>query len=337
MDHMATITDVCRLAGVSKATVSRVLNHTGQVKESTREQVYKAIQELNYRPNGLAQALATQRSNTIGLVVSVFNGNFFGDLLRQAAQSVEMAGKHLIVTDGHDNPEREIQAIQMLVDRCCDGIILYSRFNTEEKIMELIGELPVPLMVMNRHLQKAPERTILFEQREAAHMAVTHLLHAGHRKIACITAIMRTPTAQARLQGYRDALADFGIEYDPDLVALGQNLIPSGYTACRELLDNGADFTALFCCTDNMAEGAYRALNESGRKIPGDVSVVGFDNEPMTAYMTPSLTTVHIPVVEMTKTAVDQVIRMINGENVFAIPTFHGELIVRESVAAPQL
>jgi DNA-binding LacI/PurR family transcriptional regulator len=336
MTNMATITDVCRLAGVSKATVSRVLNNTGQVKATTREQVYRAIQDLNYRPNSLAQALATQRSNTIGLVVSVFNGNFFGDLLRQAAQSVEMAGKHLIVTDGHDNPEREIQAIQMLVDRCCDGIILYSRFLTEEKIMELIGDSPVPLMIMNRHLQKAPERTIVFEQREAAHIAVTHLLKAGHRKIACITAIMRTPTAQARLQGYRDALADYGIEYDPDLVALGQNLIPSGYTACRELLDNGKDFTALFCCTDNMAEGAYRALNESGLKIPDDVSVVGFDNEPMTAYMTPSLTTVDIPVIEMTKTAVEQVVRMINGESVFAIPTFHGELIVRESVAAPQ-
>lgn len=330
---MATITDVCRLAGVSKATVSRVLNNTGQVKEATREQVYKAIQELNYRPNGLAQALAKQRSDTIGLIVSDFNGNFFGDLLRQAAQSVEMAGKHLVVTDGHDNPEREIQAIQMLVDRCCDGIILYSRFLTEEKILEIIGDLPIPLMVMNRYLEKAPERTIVFAQKEAAHMAVTHLLKAGHSKIACITARMRTPTAQARLQGYQEALADYGIPYNPELVAHGQNLIPSGYTACRELLDNGSDFTALFCCTDNMAEGAYRALNESGRKIPDDVSVVGFDNEPMTAYMTPSLTTVHIPVIEMTKVAVEQVIKMINGENVFAIPTFEGQLIVRESVA----
>ncbi len=334
---MATITDVCRLAGVSKATVSRVLNNTGQVKESTREQVYKAIQELNYRPNGLAQALAKQRSDTIGLIVSDFNGNFFGDLLKQAAQSVEMSGKHLVVTDGHDNPEREMQAIQMLVDRCCDGIILYSRFLTEEKILEIIGELPVPLMIMNRYLEKAPERTIVFAQQEAAHMAVSHLLKAGHRKIACITARMKTPTAQMRLQGYRDALAEYGISYDPNLVAHGQNLIPSGYTACRELLDNGGDFTALFCCTDNMAEGAYRALNESGRKIPDDVSVVGIDNEPMTTYMTPSLTTVHIPVIEMTKVAVEQVIKMINGESVFAIPTFHGELIVRESVAAYEL
>ncbi|MDD2841061.1 MAG: LacI family DNA-binding transcriptional regulator, partial [Tolumonas sp.] len=171
---MATITDVCRLAGVSKATVSRVLNNTGQVKESTREQVYKAIQELNYRPNGLAQALATQRSNTIGLILSDFNGNFFGDLLKQAAQSVEEAGKHLIVTDGHDNPEREIAAVNMLIDRCCDAIVLYSRFLPEETLMQLIDESPVPLIVMNRQLPKAPDRCIVFAQQEAAHAAVTH-------------------------------------------------------------------------------------------------------------------------------------------------------------------
>ena len=328
---MATITDVCRLAGVSKATVSRVLNHTGQVKESTREQVYKAIQELNYRPNGLAQALATQRSNTIGLILSDFNGNFFGDLLKQAAQSVEEAGKHLIVTDGHDNPEREIAAFNMLVDRCCDAIVLYSRFLPEETLMQLIDESPVPLIVMNRQLLKAPERCVVFAQQEAAHAAVTHLLELGHRNIACITARMRTPTARARLQGYRDALADYGIEYNPNLVAHGENLIPSGYTACQELLRSGNKFSALFSCTDNMAEGAYRALSEAGLKIPDDVSVFGIDNELMAAFMTPSLSTVNIPVVDMTKAAIEQVIRLANGEEAYAIPLVHGELVLRES------
>lgn len=328
---MATITDVCRLAGVSKATVSRVLNNTGQVKESTREQVYRAIQELNYRPNGLAQALATQRSNTIGLILSDFNGNFFGDLLKQAAQSVEQAGKHLIVTDGHDNPEREIAAVNMLVDRCCDAIVLYSRYIPEDKLMTMIEELPIPLVVMNRQLPQAPERCIVFAQQEAAHAAVSHLLKLGHRDIACITARMHSPSAQARLQGYRDALADYGIAYNPDLVVHGQNLIPSGYTACRELIENGKKFSALFSCTDNMAEGAYRALNEAGLKIPDDVSVFGFDNDEMTAFMTPSLSTVNIPVIDMTRTAIEQAIHLANGDNAFAIPIFHGELILRES------
>ncbi|MDD2841629.1 MAG: substrate-binding domain-containing protein, partial [Tolumonas sp.] len=239
--------------------------------------------------------------------------------------------KHLIVTDGHDNPEREIAAVNMLIDRCCDAIVLYSHFLPEETLMQLIDESPVPLIVMNRQLPKAPDRCIVFAQQEAAHAAVTHLLKLGHRNIACITARMRTPTAKARLQGYRDALADYGIEYNPNLVAHGENLIPSGYTACQELLRGGNQFSALFSCTDNMAEGAYRALSEAGLKIPDDVSVFGFDNEQMTAFMTPSLSTVNIPVIEMTKTAIEQSIKLINGENTFAIPLFHGELVLRES------
>jgi len=222
-------------------------------------------------------------------------------------------------------------AINMLVDRCCDAIVLYSRFIPEDKLMELIDELPIPLVVMNRQLPKAPERCIVFAQQEAAHAAVTHLLELGHRNIACITARMQTPTAQARLQGYRDALADYGIPYNPNLVAHGQNLIPSGYTACQELLRSGNPFSALFSCTDNMAEGAYRALSEAGLKIPDDVSVFGIDNELMAAFMTPSLSTVNIPVVDMTKAAIEQVIRLANGEEAYAIPLFHGELVLRES------
>lgn len=328
---MATIMDVCRLAGVSKATVSRVLNNTGQVRASTREQVYKAIEALNYRPNGLAQALATQRSNTIGLILSDFYGNFFGDLLQQAAQCAETAGKQLIVTDGHNDPERELAAVRMLVDRCCDAIVLYSRFIPEATLVSLVEELPIPLVVMNRHIEQAPERSIVFAQQEAAFMAVSHLIELGHTDIACITARMETPTAQARLAGYQAALFKHGLRQSPELITHGQNLIPSGYTACKTLLDRHVHFTALFCCTDNMAEGAYRALSEAGRKIPEDISIIGFDNEPMSAYMTPALSTVHIPVKDMTRYAIEQAIRLANHESPYQIPLFHGELVLRES------
>lgn len=124
---MITMLDVSRQAGVSKATVSRVLNNTGQVKESTRIAVFKAVEELGYRPNLLAQALANQTSNTIGLVISNFDGPYFGRLLRQAAQLIEASGKHMIVTDGHDTPEGELEAVRLLIDRRCDAIILYTR------------------------------------------------------------------------------------------------------------------------------------------------------------------------------------------------------------------
>jgi DNA-binding LacI/PurR family transcriptional regulator len=334
---MATITDVCRLAGVSKATVSRVLNNTGQVRASTREQVYKAIEALNYRPNGLAQALANQRSNTIGLILSDFNGNFFGDLLQQAAHSAEQAGKQLIVTDGHNDPERELAAVRMLVDRCCDAIVLYSRFIPEATLVSLIHDLPIPLVVMNRQIHETPERSVVFAQQEAAYLAVSHLIELGHRQIACITARMETPTAQARLAGYQAALAKHGLPQTPSLVVHGQNLIPSGYSACRTLLERQIQFTALFCCTDTMAEGAYRALSEAGKRIPDDISVIGFDNEQMTAYMTPALSTVNIPVRDMTRYAIEQAIRLANHESPYQMPLFHGELVLRESTRPPQV
>ncbi len=331
---MATMLDVCKRAGVSKATVSRVLNNTGQVKESTREAVFRAMQELDYRPNSLAQALANQRSNTLGLVVSNFDGPYFGRLLKQAALSCELAGKQLIVTDGHDDPRRELQALDMLVDRCCDAIVLYSRHMPERELERLLRELPVPLVVMNRKVNGAPERCVLFQQEDAAQQVVAHLLGQGHRRIACITGgAINYPTAQARLQGYRQALQDAGLEADPALVAEGDFLVSGGYQQCKALLASGHPFTALFACNDDMAMGAYRALQEAGLRIPEDVSVFGFDDDPSAAFMNPPLSTVHLPVTAMTETAFTQALRLAAGEPLTPLPPFNGRLCLRDSVA----
>ncbi|EDW4398622.1 LacI family transcriptional regulator, partial [Salmonella enterica subsp. enterica serovar Braenderup] len=143
---MATMLDVSRHAGVSKATVSRVLNGTGQVKESTRQKVFTAMQALGYRPNLLARSLANRTSNSIGLVVSTFDGFYFGSLLRRASRQAESHNKQLIVTDGHDTPEREQKAVQMLADRQCDAIILYTRYMDEPAILSLIDATEMPLV-----------------------------------------------------------------------------------------------------------------------------------------------------------------------------------------------
>lgn len=229
---MATMLDVSIRAGVSKATVSRVLNGTGQVKESTRQQVFKAMEELGYRPNFLARSLANQTSNSIGLVVSTFDGFYFGRLLQQASRQTEAWGKQLIVTDGHDTPEREEEAVQMLADRQCDAIILYTRHMSEKAIMSLINSIAMPLVVINRDVAQARERCVFFEQQEAAFQAVEYLITQGHRDIACITVPMHTPTGQARLQGYRNALIKHGIEWDPSRVKYGDSTMTRGYELC---------------------------------------------------------------------------------------------------------
>ncbi|HGM6862821.1 LacI family DNA-binding transcriptional regulator [Serratia rubidaea] len=330
---MITMLDVSIRAGVSKATVSRVLNGTGQVKKSTREAVFKAMDELGYRPNFLAQSLANKSSNSIGLVVSNFDGPYFGRLLRQAAKQIEASGKHLVVTDGHDTPEDELQAVQLLADRRCDAIILYTRFTDEAALMALFERLPVPLMVINRDLPQARERCVFFEQQAAAFDAVNYLIAQGHRDIACITGPIDTPTAQARLAGYRQALAHHQIAFDPARVAHGDSSVPSGYHGCKTLLATNAAFSALFASNDDMAIGAMKALCQAGKRLPQDVSIFGFDDEPSAAYLQPALSTVYLPIDMMIEAAIAQALRLLNGEEVRPLTPFTGELKLRESVA----
>ncbi|MFC0226260.1 LacI family DNA-binding transcriptional regulator [Serratia aquatilis] len=330
---MITMLDVSIRAGVSKATVSRVLNGTGQVKKSTRDAVFKAMDELGYRPNFLAQSLANKSSNSIGLVVSNFDGPYFGRLLRQAAKLIEASGKHLIVTDGHDTPEGELQAVQLLADRRCDAIILYTRFMSEDALMTLLDNLPVPVMVINRELPQARERCVFFEQKIAAFNVVDYLIRQGHREIASITGPIATPTAQARLAGYRQALEHHQIAFNDALVTNGDSSVQGGYHSCKALLAAGAPFSALFASNDDTAIGAMKALYQAGMRLPQDVSLFGFDDEPSAAYLHPALSTVYLPIDAMIEAAITQAFRLINGETLQPLPPFTGELKLRESVA----
>ncbi len=330
---MATMLDVSIRAGVSKATVSRVLNGTGQVKESTRQQVFKAMEELGYRPNFLARSLANQTSNSIGLVVSTFDGFYFGRLLQQASRQTEASGKQLIVTDGHDTPEREEEAVQMLADRQCDAIILYTRHMSEKAIMSLINSIAMPLVVINRDVAQARERCVFFEQQEAAFRGrgVSDYPRATAISPASPSRCIPLP-AEARLQGYRNALIKHGIEWDPSRVKYGDSTMTRGYELCRELLDEKARFSALFSCNDDMALGASKALHQAGLRIPQDVSLFGFDDAPSAKWLEPGLSTVYLPIDNMITTAIDRAIKLANQQPIETIPPFTGTLVLRESV-----
>ena len=329
---MTTMLDVSIRAGVSKATVSRVLNGTGQVKESTRQQVFKAMEELGYRPNFLARSLANRTSNSIGLIVSTFDGFYFGRLLQQASRQTEVWGKQLIVADGHDEPEREKQAVQMLADRQCDAIVLYTRFMSEETIMSLIDSIPMPLVVINRDVSQARERCVFFEQQDAAFQAVEYLISQGHRDIACLTVPIHTPTGKARLEGYKNALEKHGIAWDPAKIKYGDAGMTCGFEKCNELISDKVPFSALFACNDDMALGASKALHQAGLRIPQDISLFGFDDAPSAKWLEPGLSTVYLPIDNMIVTAIDQAIKLANGEPIETIPPFTGTLVLRDTV-----
>jgi len=330
---MVTMLDVALRAGVSKATVSRVLNGIGQVKETTREQVFSAMEELGYRPNFLARSLANRSSNSVGLVVSTFDGFYFGRLLQQASRQTEVWGKQLIVTDGHDTPQKELEAVQMLVDRHCDAIVLYTRFMSERTLLSLMNSIKVPLVVINRDVSQARDRCVFFEQQDAAFKATDYLIQQGHRDIACITVPISTPTGQARLMGYRQALQKHSIAFSEDRVKYGDSSMELGHKLCQELLESRVSFTALFACNDDMALGASKALHQAGVRIPQDISLFGFDDAPSAQWLEPALSSVYLPIDNMIITAINQAIKLANGESLEAIPPFVGKLVLRDSVA----
>lgn len=329
---MSTIVDVCKLAGVSKTTVSRVINNSSAVRESTRQKVYSAMEQLGFRPNTLARALATNETNTLGLVVSDFEGAHFGTLLKQASASAEFANKQLLVTDGHNNPDIEYDLIRKL-EASCDAIVLYSRTLTDDHICKLSQQLTIPLVVMNRLDANPLFHIVSFDQQQAAEMMVEHLLSLRHRNIACITGTLDNPTGRARLQGYKSALADNGIRYNPELIESGEYIIGSGYHACKALIEKSVDFSAVISFNDHMALGAIKACLEAGFSVPQDVSVIGIDNDISSEFSVPTLTTVELPIQKMTEHAVNLALNLTKTPVEPEFHQYNGRLISRESVA----
>ena len=330
---MATMQDVAERAGVAKSTVSRVLSGKATISEATRQRVLAAIDELGFRVNVLAQALAGNASNVIGLVISNFAGPYFGRLLKEIAAQAALAGKQLMVTDGHDDPAREQEAVALLADRRCDAIILYSRSMPEPDLAHLLASSSVPLVVINRQVAGFAERCVIQDQQQAVREAMGHLLALGHRQIACISGPLQTQTARERLAAYRQSLSEAGIAPAEALIAEGDNLVAGGYQACRELLARQHPFSALFAGNDDMALGALRALQEAGKRVPQDVSLLGFDDAPASAYLVPSLSTVHMPVEAMAERAITVALALAAGQQVESQCYFSGELKLRESLA----
>ncbi len=340
---MATMLDVSRMAGVSKSTVSRVLNGTAKISESTRQAVFAAIKELNYRPNVLAQSLSKQSTNTIGMVIPR-GGNIsqaLGVLIERCTQLVDSKGKYLMVTQAPDQPDGEISAIQTLVDRQCDAVLFYStnvhrHALSPEQLSDLIEELPVPLVVLNRNLPRHPDHCVWLNQARNARLPVDYLLQHGHRRIAYIAGPLAHPSVQQRLQGYRQALQEAGIELDPRLIAEGERFYSGGYSACKQLLQRKIEFTALCCFNDQIAIGALKALLDAGIAVPEQVSVFGLDNEPILDYLQPSLSSVDMDMGLLVERAVSKLFSLLAGEAVTPAQAeaFSGILVLRGSTRA---
>lgn len=330
---MSTMQEVAKKAGVSKATVSRVLSGKGYVSEATKQQVFKAVEEAGYRPNLLARNLASSTSQCIGLVVTntLYNGSYFNELLSQAAKTLEDNGRQLILVDGKHSAEEERQAIEFLLDLRCDAIIIYPRFLSVDAMDQIIEQHRQPIMVVNRQLRKHLSHCVCCDHKDSSYQATRYLLQQGHRDIAFISGSLDSPTAIERLSGYKQALAEADIAQQDALIAGGRWSAESGAAAVERLLASQAPFSALLASNDDMAIGAMKALASAGLRVPQDVSVVGFDNIPNAAWLQPSLTSVKEPVSEMIGEVINRLISMLDGGYLSTDNILSAGLIIRDS------
>ncbi len=330
-DHTAppsTLIDVARQAGVSPSTVSRILNGSAKVSDDKRQAVLQAIEQMHFAPNQMAQALKNGRSMTIGIVVQDIASPFFDETLRGVDDGLQGTGYASVIVSGHWDAQEEAQRIRLLVGRKVDGIILLAGRIGDESIRQFAGQRPI--VATGRSFKARNAHGFRLDHDNGAYLAVRHLIDLGHRRIAFITGPADNQDAAERLIGYTRALREAGIAFDPALLAEGDLHETGGVAAIDTLFAAGGDFSAIFAANDLTAYGARLGLYRRAIRVPEDMSLVGFDDLPGSAFTTPPLTTVRQPLYEMGKIASGALLALINGERVATtLPPL--ALVVRET------
>jgi len=324
----ATLRMVAREAGVSASTVSRIINGTVNVSNGLKHAVEAAIAKFDFRPNAAARGLALGKTLTIGVVAQAIDSPFYGEGLRGIEACLRQRGYAPLFMSGNWHEEDEERCMREFVARGVDGIIVFAGRLSDAKLKSYAKE--VSIVVTGRRLRAPGLFSLQIDDRHGAMLAVRHLIEAGHREIAFIAGSENHPDAVERFKGYKKALEDAGIEFDPKLVAVGDWHEEGGLRATLELLGSKAKFTALFCVNDQTAYGACLALYRKGLSVPGDVSVIGFDDLPSSAYRLPPLTSVRQSVGELGDRSAQAILQLVAGRRPRIDPP-PVELVIRES------
>jgi LacI family transcriptional regulator len=299
-DHRSssTLRDVAGAAGVSIATVSRILTGARPSAPATRERVLAAAAELDYRPSGPARALKLRRSRTLGLLVTDIENPYFPEIVRAVEDAAHERGFAVLLCNAADDPRRELAYINLLLERRVDGIIVAAS-RVGARHAALLARAPIPVVLINSEAPRSGLPAITSDNRGGARLAAEHLIGLGHKRIAHITAPPANAAAAARLLGVRDALRLAGMLANELEVAVGDGHVAGGERAMSDLLARWPAPTAVVCYNDLTAIGAMRAVSRAGCSVPGDVSVVGFDDVELAQWTDPPLTTIAQPKREM--------------------------------------
>jgi len=292
---VVTMADVARHAGVSKATVSRAFSQPQVVDKQTRAVVQAAVAELGYRPNEMARGLASRSSKTVGVVINRFDSLYYGALLDGAETAIAAEGFKMLAESTRERAEGEREAWSSLLERQCEAVIVHSDSLNDDELAAWMNERPTSVL-MNRFLPSVEDRCIHLDNRRGGAIAAAYLQEKGHRNIAMVTGPSKFYEVRDRSAGFTETLSDLGVE--PKVIE-SDFLVEGGYTAVCALLDDDPTITGIFFQNDEMAAGAYEACRERGVRVPDDLSIIGFDDTPLSRHLMPKLTTIRQPLREI--------------------------------------
>ncbi|MFC0611406.1 LacI family DNA-binding transcriptional regulator [Scopulibacillus daqui] len=327
------MSDVAKLANVSTATVSRVLSQPEKVSKDTREKVMKVIKEFNYQPHMVARQFRTKETKTILVVVPDITDAFFSEVLRGIEHMAVRNGYQVILGDAENDPKREKEYTNLLLQRQADGMVLLTARMDQQDLENISNHFPMVLAC--EYIDGLDVPTVSIDNISSARKATEHLIHLGHTKIAHITGPMNVVLSRDRLKGYQQAMLSHDITINPAYIQESEVSFESSYDQMMKLLALETPPTAVFVFNDEMAIGAIKAVKDSGLNVPKDVAVVGFDNLKMSSIYEPNITTIHQPKYEIGSKAMELLLKLINGETLqkkrFVL---NDKLVVRESSGA---
>lgn len=334
MSNRVTMSDVARQAKVSLMTVSRVINNKGDVSSETRQRILEVISNLSYRPSAIARSLATKETSTLGLVVPDVSNPFFAEITRGVEHIAYSKGYHVFLCNTEEDPQRELAVIQSLEEKRVDGLVLCSSRLEEEKLIEIVANLPAVVLI-NRRLRQTVEDSfdsVILDDERGGWIATHHLIQSGHQQIGFLAGPSASYSGVGRSRGFLAALQEAGIKLVDGWIKHCQPSVEGGYEATRYLLGAYPQLTGLFCYNDLVAVGALQACDELKRRVPEDLAIVGHDDIPVAALVSPALTTCRVPRYELGARAVNALLeRLRDCPSDCNQSVLQSELVIRES------
>jgi len=333
---MITIADVAKRAGVSKMTVSRVINDSGYISQETRERVEQAIEELGYIPNALARSLRFKQTRTIALIVTDITNPFFTTVARGVEDTASEQDFSVIFCNTDESPDEEARYVNVLMQKQVDGLLLVPAGGTTESIKSLRNH-KLPFVLLDRRVSNVNVDVVYSDHEQGAYALITHLLELGHQRIAVLSGPAEVTSASDRVAGCRRALTEFGMGHSVTPVYYGPFTVEGGYEAAKQALAVTPKPTALFAANNFIAIGALRAMHDAGLKIVDDVSLVTFDDLADTFAIEPFLTMIEQQAYEIGRRATLLLLDRLagNGPDEPQEIILPARLIIRRSSGAP--